>query len=90
VQEAFFQGRLVEPISVKEVIRLLRELPCPMHVAPSTVYQWMDRGVRGPEGESIRLISINIGGSVRTTRQFLRQFLATLNAELPQEVWWKD
>lgn len=50
-------------------------------VHASTVMRWANDGVRGPNGERVRLATLRVGGRRLVTLAALEQFLATLNAD---------
>jgi hypothetical protein len=41
---------------------------------PSTIWRWMTKGVRVPDGRQVRLEAARIGGRVLTTKPALRRF----------------
>lgn len=47
-------------------------------IAPSTVWRWATRGCQGPNGTTVRLETVRVGGLVFTSAKAVREFIAAL------------
>ncbi len=49
-------------------------------VNPSTIFRWITRGVRTPDGEVVRLEAVRLGTSWRTSLEAITRFSAKLTS----------
>ena len=63
-------------LSLREVARKLKSLRGGRPVAPSTVYRWAMHGRRLPDGRTVRLEAVQVGGQFVTSWPAVRRFVA--------------
>ena len=70
------QGEETIPLSQVPSLPIIGRGSRGRRVAPSTIYRWASRGVRGVQLEVLR-----VGGVLKTTESALRRFAAQLSGE---------
>jgi hypothetical protein len=68
------------PLSLAAAAKRLPRLRAGRPLHPATVLRWILDGVRGRDGDRIRLEAVRIGGRWCTSAEALQRFLATLSA----------
>jgi hypothetical protein len=65
-------------IALAEAARLIPAFRGGGRTSPPTVYRWVTKGARAPDGRTVRLEAVRLGGRYLTSREALSRFAEAL------------
>lgn len=72
-------------VSLKEAIERLPKTSRNKKLHTSTMYRWIQRGLRSRDGMVIRLEIVKVGGNTRTSLEALQRFFDRLSGDVEVE-----